>query len=85
MYAHGAGKEPFHEEAHTLSVNEDGALLLLSVPVKIGQTLLLTNRLTEKEQDCRAVFIGARQSRTVQAVVAFPLTNPDFWNLSSGI
>jgi hypothetical protein len=85
VYGHGPGKEPFHEEAHTLHVNENGALLLLSVPVKNGQTLLLTNRLTEKDQDCRVVYLGTRRTRTVEAGVAFPLTNPDFWNLSSGI
>jgi hypothetical protein len=83
VYGHGPGEEPFHEEAHTLHVNANGALLLLSGPVKKGQTLLLTNRLTQKEQDCRVVFLGTRRSRTVEAGVAFPFTNPDFWNLAS--
>jgi hypothetical protein len=83
VYGHGPGEEPFHEEAHTLHVNANGALLLLSVPVKKGQTLLLTNQLTQKEQDCRVVFLGTRRSRTVEAGVVFPCTNPDFWNLSS--
>ncbi len=81
VYGHGQGKEPFHEEAHTLHVNANGALLLLSVPVRKGQTLLLTNSLTQREQDCRVVFIGTKRSRTVEAGVAFPLTNPDFWQL----
>jgi len=85
VYGHGPGpnKEPFHEEAHTLHVNANGALLLLSVPVKKGQKLLLTNRLTQKEQDCRVVFLGTRRTRTVEAGVAFPLSNPGFWKLSA--
>jgi hypothetical protein len=83
VYGHGPNKEPFHEEAHTLQVNANGALLLLSVPVKKGQQLLLTNTLTEKEQDCRVVFLGTRRTRTVEAGVAFPLTNPGFWRLSA--
>ena len=81
VYGHGQGKEPFHEEAHTLHVNANGALLLLSVPVRKGQKLLLTNTLTQQEQDCRVVFIGTRRSRTVEAGIAFPETNPDFWQL----
>jgi hypothetical protein len=81
VYGHGPRKEPFHEEAHTLHVNANGALLLLSVPVRKGQKLLLTNTLTQKEQDCHVVFLGTRRSRTVEAGVAFPLTNPDFWQL----
>ena len=60
-------------------MNVNGALLLLSVPVRKGQKLLLTNTLTQQEQDCRVVFIGTRRTRTVEAGVAFPLTNPDFW------
>ena len=83
VYGNGPGKEPFHEEAHTLHVNANGALLLLSVPVKKGQKLLLTNRLTQKEQDCRVVFLGTRRTRTVEAGIAFPHTNSGFWNLSA--
>ena len=81
VYGHGPGKEPFHEEAHTLNVNANGALLLLSVPVQKGQTLLLTNQLTEQEQDCSVVFLGTRHSRTVETGVAFPRANPDFWQI----
>ena len=60
-----------------------GALLLLSVPICKGQKLLLTNQLTQQEQDCRVVFLGTRYSRTVEAGVAFPATNPAFWQLHS--
>jgi hypothetical protein len=81
VYGHapGPGSEPFHEEAHTLNVNAGGALLLLSVPVQEGQVLLLTNQLTQREQDCRVVHLGPQHSRTVEAGVAFPTTNLDFW------
>jgi len=82
VYGHGPEKEPFHEEAHTLNVNANGALLLLSAPVQKGQTLLLTNRFTEQEQDCKVVYIGARHSRTVEAGVAFPTANPEFWQMA---
>jgi hypothetical protein len=83
VYGHGPEKEPFHEEAHTLNVNANGALLLLSVPVQKGQMLLLTNQLTERERGCRVVFLGTQHSRTVEIGVAFPEANPDFWQLHS--
>jgi hypothetical protein len=82
VYGHGPEKEPFHEEAHTLNVNANGALLLLSVPVHKGQTLLLTNRFTEQEQDCQVVYLGARHSRTIEAGIAFPTANPEFWQIA---
>jgi hypothetical protein len=81
VYGHGPGTEPFHEEAHTLNVSANGALLLLSVPVHKGQRLLLTNQFTQQEQDCRVVFLGTQHSRTVETGVAFPRTNPEFWQL----
>jgi hypothetical protein len=81
VYGHGPDQEPFHEEAHTLHVNANGGLLLLSLPVKKGQKLLLTSTLTEKEQDCRVVFLGTERSRTVEVGIAFPLANPQFWQL----
>ncbi len=81
VYGHGPGKEPFHEEAHTLCVNANGALLLLTAPIRKGQKLLLTNTLTQQEQDCRVVFVGTKRSRTVEAGISFPLTNPDFWQI----
>src|SRR5580658_10087256 len=84
VYGHGTGPEPFHEEAHTLNVNANGALLLLSVPVREGQRLLLTNQLTQKDQDCRVVYLGTRRSRTVETGVAFPNANADFWHSHSG-
>ena len=79
VYGHGPEKEPFHEEARTLNVNANGALLLLSAPVRAGQRLLLTNQLTQKEQDCRVIFLGAEHVETIQAGIAFPEANPDFW------
>jgi hypothetical protein len=83
VYGYGPSKEPFHEEAHTLKVNDNGALLLLSVPVQKGQQLLLTNQLTQRDQDCRVVYLGTRHSRTVETGVAFPRTNPEFWQIHS--
>lgn len=82
VYGHGPGKETLHEEAHTLNVNANGALLLLSVPVHEGQTLLLTNQLTQQEADCRVVHLGTQHSRTIETGVVFPEANPDFWKIS---
>jgi hypothetical protein len=81
VYGHGAGDEPFHEEAHTLNVNANGALLLLSVPVRKGQSLLLTNQLTEREQECQVIFLGNHYTRTVETGVAFVRSDPEFWRL----
>ena len=79
VYGHGPEREPFYEEARTLNVNANGALLLLTAPVRTGQRLLLTNQLTQKEQDCRVIFVGAEHVEMIEAGIAFPEANPDFW------
>jgi hypothetical protein len=81
VYGHGPGRDTFHEEAHTLNVDANGALLLLSVPVREGQTLLLTNQQTQREMDCRVVRLGKQHSRTVETAVALPRTDTDFWQI----
>jgi hypothetical protein len=81
VYGHGSGKETFHEEAHTLHISANGALLLLSVPIRKGQKLLLTNTLNQREQDCQVVFLGTRRTRTVEAGVVFLSPHPDFWQV----
>jgi len=81
VYGHGPGNENFHEEAHTLNVSADGALLLLSVPVQRGQRILLTNQDTEREMDCRVVYLGTKHSRTVETGIVFPRTNTNFWEI----
>ncbi len=83
VYGHGPEKEPFHEEARTLNVNANGALLLLSAPVRMGQKLLLTNRLTQKDQNCHVIFVGTKHVETTEAGIAFPEANPDFWQSMS--
>jgi hypothetical protein len=83
VYGHSPEKEPFHEEARTLNVNANGALLLLSGPVRAGQRLLLTNQLTQKEQDCRVIFLGTEHVETIEAGIAFREANPDFWQPTS--
>jgi hypothetical protein len=77
------GRARNHFTKKRIHVNANGALLLLSVPIRKGQKLILTNQLTQQVQDCRVVFLGTRRGRTVEAGVAFPLTNPNFWQVPS--
>ena len=79
VYGHGPDREPFHEEAHTLNVSAGGALLLLGRPIRNGQKLLLTNRLTQQEQDCRVVYLGTWRGQTTKAGIEFPEAHPEFW------
>jgi len=79
VYGHNTRKQPFHEEAHTLGVSANGGLLVLGANVKPGQKLLLVNKSTQTELECRVVYLGTRRTRTMQVAIEFTHPNPAFW------
>jgi hypothetical protein len=79
VYGHSVDKEPFHEEAHTLGVSANGGLLVLGAKVRPGQKLLLINKATQIEQECRVVHLGPRRTKTIEVAIEFNLPNAGFW------
>ena len=78
VYGHTTAEEPFHEETQTLDVSDHGGRLILTAPVKPGQKLLLTNKLTQKEVECHVVRVAPQPA--LKAVgVAFFYPAPGFW------
>jgi len=82
-YGYGLDGDPFHEEALLLDVNASGGVLLLSVPVREGENLLLTNDSTFETHICRIVRVGARNEQTVEVAVEFPSPCPEFLRILS--
>jgi hypothetical protein len=78
----GPSDAAFKEETQTLVVNVHGALVLLAGKVTKGQKLVLTNRATQLEQECRVASIGAQSGRKTQIGVEFLQPSPDFWRIS---
>ena len=77
-------EEPMLEEAKTLSVNAHGALLALSTPVVMGQTLRLVNPRTQKEMECRVCRFGElHEGDTKEVGVEFATVAPTFWDVPS--
>ena len=81
VYGHSAAQEPFHEEAHTVDVCANGALLILGAHVRAGQKLLLINKSTQGEQECRVAYLGERLAHTTAIAIEFEHENAAFWEL----
>jgi PilZ domain len=83
VYGHNSSRQPFHEEAYSANVSETGALLVMKATVRPGQTLLVTNKLTQEEQECRVAYVSSRdpQSVDVDVAVEFDGPTPDFWRV----
>jgi PilZ domain-containing protein len=72
----------FQEETHTLAVNANGALVVLSVSVKKGQVLHLLNVAMGDKAECVVAYLGQRQDDLAEIGIAFRLPNPNFWRVA---
>jgi hypothetical protein len=71
----------FHEETSTQIVTSHGGLLPMTAPVKVGQTLLVVNLATRKEEECRVVSVKPLDGVN-KVGLAFLRLAPSFWGLN---
>ena len=74
--------ESFNEFTHMLSVNAHGGALALAARVGPGQSILIVNKSTGEEQECRVVDVGSLQDGkwTVGIELVEPVAN--FWKIN---
>lgn len=77
--AHNGKK--FKEAAETVVVNAHGGLLMLKHEIDNGEMLVLTNPLTQEEQECRVVYQGEPSDRGQRIGVEFLTPAPRFWGV----
>ncbi len=71
----------FREICETIVVNAHGGLLYLGQPVEIEAMLVLTNPLTQEEQECRVVYLGEAGEKGQRVGVEFLSAAPRFWGV----
>jgi len=79
VYGYRAKDDPFHEGTEALSANAGGALITLTTVVNPGQTLLLINKVNEKEEKCTVVRRLSTHLNRTGVAVKFPRPMPNFW------
>jgi hypothetical protein len=79
VYGNNLKGNAFYEDARTINVSVHGALLLLNVPVAIGQMLLLFNEAIQRQQVCKVVDVRVRDTESLEVAVAFPTPHAEFW------
>ena len=82
VYGYGASKNPFYEEAYAAVVSDNGGLLIMNAHVEIGQSLLVTNRATEEDRNCRVAYVGEREPDEGVVGIEFAEPAPSFWRLT---
>jgi hypothetical protein len=83
LKAQGRGHDgrKFNESCETVVVNAHGGLLLLTHEIDNGEILVLTNPLTQEEQECRVVYQGDCNDRGQRVGVEFLTPAPRFWGV----
>jgi hypothetical protein len=71
----------FKEKSQTIVVNAHGALIYLQQELGLGADIVLTNPVTEEEQECRVVFLGESSERGQRIGVEFNAPAPHFWGM----
>jgi len=72
----------FTEDTRTTIVNAHGALLTLALGAEIKPSLLLINRTTKAEVQCRVVFQKEMEKGKVELGVEFLEPQPRFWGIA---
>jgi hypothetical protein len=81
VYGKKKNGEPFQEETHSLVVNAHGGLIRLSVPVDLGQKLLLTNPKITQEVLATVAYLGRTEYGQTEVGVGFLEPSPWFWHI----
>jgi len=71
----------FKETCETVVVNAHGGLLLMKHEVDNGEMLVLTNPLTQEEQECRVVYLGEPIAKGQRVGIEFLTPAPRFWGV----
>lgn len=73
--------DAFDETTEVVSVNAHGALLVLAANVQKGQTVLVENRRTRKQEECRVAYVGSAQQGKSRVGIEFVNGPGDFWGI----
>jgi len=74
-------KESFNEFTRMLSVSAHGGSLALAARIEKNQRILVVNKMTGKEQECRVVHVGSMKDGKWTVGIEFAEHVTDFWKV----
>jgi hypothetical protein len=82
VFGQAVNGKVFREETRTTTVNAHGALLVLGSAVQIKPSVLLINKSTSIEVQCRVISVKETEKGKVELGVEFVIPQPRFWGIS---
>jgi hypothetical protein len=81
VYGKDAHGKPFREFTQMLSVNAHGGMLALAAVVNEGQAVLVQNRATGQERECRVTHLRLASDGKWEVGIAFMHAAEGFWQI----
>ncbi len=81
VYGRNRRMGAFHEETSTDLVNAHGGRIALTARVALGEALLVVNKATQVEQECRVAYVGPREGAKNNVGIAFTRSAQGFWGV----
>jgi hypothetical protein len=77
-----SGKQPFEEEAQTISVSAHGCMVRVATPLARNQEIAIVNIKTAEELPSTVTFIGQKDNAKTEVGVEFAEPSPLFWRIA---
>lgn len=77
----GADGRKFRENSQTIVVSAHGGLIYLQESLEMGAQMVLSNPVTEEEQECRIVYLGDLSDKGQRVGLEFLSPAPHFWGI----
>ena len=75
-------RESFNEFTRMVSVNAHGGAVALAARIEKGQRILLVNKSTGEERECRVAHVGSLQSGKWTVGIEFAEPVENFWRIN---
>ena len=82
VYGQNRSAGAFREETSTNLVSAHGGLVALTARVGVGETVLVVNKATQQEQECRVTYVHSLEGRKKKVGIALLRSAPNFWGLN---
>jgi hypothetical protein len=82
IFGQGANGKVFRAETRTMAVNAHGARLILSSATELKSSVLLINKKTSTEVQCRIVYQKETEKGTAEVGIEFIDPQPRFWGIA---
>ena len=82
VYGQSADGNLYQEETFTVTVNANGALVLIGAAVQLQEKILMVCKQTMMQAECTVVWLGDKNEGKREVGVGFAEAQPRFWGIN---